>query len=495
MNKIPLTRDFAIKPGVVTAAGTALDMFGLLLTDSELVPAGQVLSFSGNDTVQAYFGGESDEYKASSVYFPGYSNSTVSPAALLVARCVTDVAGAAGWCRSGSFKGAPLSTLQLINGTVTLDVDGTAVTSAVIDLSTATSFSDAAAKIQTAIGATVTVAWLPLQSCFVITSVVLGVESSVGLSTGTASAGLKLTTDTGALTSPGAGKSVIPELMSSITNISQDWVLFTTTFTPDEDAHIAFGQWASQTEDRFGYVLHDNAQSAVTPNSEDCIAFKVITTNNCSGVLPLYGDCLHAMTALAYMGSLDFNRTNGRVSYKFRDFTGVAPNVNDAVTADALGSNGYSFFGVHGSNRVVKNYVSDGKISGKFAWLDSFLSQVWINANLLGTFTELFTQNESYPFNDTGYGAIQAAVIDVAGRAKNFGAIRTGVKLDAAQTKVVNSSVGRDISSNLFSDGWFMYIPQQAGSSRTERHLDGAIFYYVDGQLIQSIKMSSNDIL
>jgi hypothetical protein len=495
MNKIPLSRDFRIKPGVVSAAGTALDMCGLLLSDSELLPTGQVLAFTGAASVLTYFGSDSDEYRAATVYFPGYSNSTVTPATLLVARCVTDAAGAAGWCRSGSFKGVSLDTLKLVNGTIILDVDGTPVTSAAIDLSTATSFSSAATLIQTAIGAQVAVNWLPVQQCFVITSKILGAESAVGLATDTAADGLKLTADTGAATSAGAEQSDIPVLMNQIINTSQDWVLFTTTFTADEPTHIAFGQWVSQTGYRFGYVMHDDSQAAITPSSEDCIAFRVTVTENCGNVFPVYGDYRHGMTALAYMASLDFNRLNGRVSYKYRDFTGVAPNVSDGNTADALKSNGYSFFGVYGSNRVVKNYTADGAISGKFLWLDSFVSQVWINANLLGGFAELFTQNDSYPFSAAGYAAIQTSVIDVAGRAKNFGAIRAGVTLSNAQIKVVNDAVGRDISSTLFSDGWFMYIPNQGDDSRTERHLDGAIFYYVDGQLIQSIAMSSTDIL
>ncbi|EJU9671665.1 DUF3383 family protein, partial [Escherichia coli] len=110
-------------------------------------------------------------------------------------------------------------------------------------------------------------------------------------------------------------------------------------------------------------------------------------------------------------------------------------------------------------------------------------------------FANLFTNNQSYPFNETGYGAVSAAVIDVAEQALNFGAIQRGVKLDNAQTRIVNNTVGKDISSTLYSQGWFLYIPTQSGSARIERDLKGVIFYYVDGQLIQSITMSSTAIL
>jgi hypothetical protein len=44
------------------------------------------------------------------------------------------------------------------------------------------------------------------------------------------------------------------------------------------------------------------------------------------------------------------------------------------------------------------------------------LLTVWINANLVGAYANLFTNNQSYPFNQNGYGAIQAATIDVLTR-------------------------------------------------------------------------------
>jgi hypothetical protein len=69
------------------------------------------------------------------------------------------------------------------------------------------------------------------------------------------------------------------------------------------------------------------------------------------------------------------------------------------------------------------------------------------------------------------------------------------VVLDQAQIRIVNNTVGKDISATLYSEGWYLFIPTQTGSARLERELQGAIFYYVDGQLIQSINMSSTAIL
>ncbi|MGT3185489.1 DUF3383 domain-containing protein, partial [Yersinia enterocolitica] len=69
------------------------------------------------------------------------------------------------------------------------------------------------------------------------------------------------------------------------------------------------------------------------------------------------------------------------------------------------------------------------------------------------------------------------------------------VVLDQAQIRIVNNTVGKDISATLYSQGWFLFTPTQTGAARIERDLKGVIFYYVDGQLIQSITMSSTAIL
>ena len=222
---------------------------------------------------------------------------------------------------------------------------------------------------------------------------------------------------------------------------------------------------------------------------------KVVVANGYENIFPVYGTYLYGVTALAYAASVDFARTNGRISFKFRGFPGLTPNVSDLATAQALKSNGYNFYGAYSLNKTMAQYASDGAITGKFVWLDTFIDQVWINANLVSAYANLFTNNQSYPFNQNGYGAIQAATIDVANQALTFGAIQKGVVLDNAQIRIVNNTVGKDISATLYSEGWYLYIPTQTGAARLERQLQGAIFYWVDGQLIQSISMSSTAIL
>ncbi|MEX5203090.1 DUF3383 domain-containing protein [Citrobacter freundii] len=493
---IPLSTDFSITPNVVTPAGSAVDANGLMLTDNELVPVGKVASYFTAADVAALMGSNSKEYLAAQQYFNGYDNSTVIPGELLLQRIVT--ADAAGYLLSGNLKGVPLATLkETPAGTITLFVDGTSTTSASIDLSTATSFSDIASKLETGIGASkVHVEWLPLANRFIIRSATTGADSEVSYAIAGALANtLLLTVETAAVVSPGAAATSLTDTMNGVINTNQNWVLFNSLVELTDDQKQELCAWASASHNRFGYVVHDTTDAGTVANNANCFVQKVVVANGYENVFPIYGSYLYSVTALAYAASVDFARTNGRISFKFRGFPGLTPNVSDLATAQALKSNGYNFYGAYSLNKTMAQYASDGAITGKFVWLDTFIDQVWINANLVSAYANLFTNNQSYPFNQNGYGAIQAATIDVANQALTFGAIQKGVVLDNAQIRIVNNTVGKDISATLYSEGWYLYIPTQTGAARLERQLQGAIFYWVDGQLIQSISMSSTAIL
>lgn len=493
---IPLSTDFSITPNVVTPAGSAVDANGLMLTDNELVPVGKVASYFTADDVAALMGSNSKEYLAAQQYFKGYDNSTVIPGELLFQRVIT--ADAAGYLLSGSLKGVLLSTLKEIPaGTITLFIDGTSTTSESIDLSTATSFSDIASKIEAGIGASkVHVEWLPLANRFIIRSATSGADSEVSYAiAGALANGLLLTAATTAVISPGAAATSLTDTMNGVINTNQNWVLFNSLIELTDDQKQELCAWASASHNRFGYVVHDTTDAGTVANNANCFVQKVVVANGYENVFPVYGSYLYSVMPLAYAASVDFSRTDGRISFKFRAFLGISPNVDNLATAKALKSNGYNFYGDRGQNKTLKQYASDGAMTGKFLWIDTFLDQVWINANLISAFANLFTNNQSYSFNTNGYGAVSAAVIDVAEQALNFGAIQRGVVLDNAQTRIVNNTVGKDISATLYSQGWFLYIPTQTGSARIERNLKGVIFYYVDGQLIQSITMSSTAIL
>lgn len=489
---IPLRKDIQINPGVLPAGGSALDLNGLILTDSGYAPVGTVISFTTKEDVALYFGSSSPEFSMAEVYFQGYDNSTKTPGALLFARFNPDPAAA--WLRSGSMAAVTLDQLKLLSGVLTLSVDGTSHTSASIDLSTATSFAQAADLIETGIGSSVTVEFDTTQKRFIITSATAGDASTITYATGTLSAGLKLTAATGASLSQGSDAAVVTDAMQAVLDASQNWAIFTTSFTPDEEQALAFSAWVNGQNYRFGYVPFTLEESALVSGSADTLTYKIITAYDYSNVIPVYGDQSHAASVLGYSASLDFDRQEGRVPFKFRSLGGLLPEVTTSANYDALIANGYNFYGAYTANNYDTRYWADGTVTGDFKWFDSFCFQIWLNANLMQDAIELFKSNRSLPYNTRGDAAIEASFADTISQGITFGGIRTGIELSSAQISEINNAVGLQVGASIIAKGWYLYLPKATAEQRAARIRPGCSFYYTDGGCVQKITLASIEV-
>lgn len=144
---IPASTIVRVTPNVLTAGGAALALIGLFLTTSTRIPIGSVPSFPDAPSVEAYFGGGSDEANAASIYFKGFENSNLKPGALRLAQYPQSAVAA--YLRSAAL-GLTLVELQALNGTVIVTVNGS-VQNASVNFSTAVSFSSAATLLETAL--------------------------------------------------------------------------------------------------------------------------------------------------------------------------------------------------------------------------------------------------------------------------------------------------------------------------------------------------------
>lgn len=146
---IPIEFFASVTPAVISAGGTGVAIVGLLLTADTSVPVGTVASFASPSLVQAHFGAGSPEAAFADAYFKGYDNSPLKPAELLVAQY--PLQGVPAYLEGGVLA-TPLGTLTaLSSGTITLSINGGSVTSGSINLSGATSYSDVASIVQTAL--------------------------------------------------------------------------------------------------------------------------------------------------------------------------------------------------------------------------------------------------------------------------------------------------------------------------------------------------------
>jgi hypothetical protein len=153
MSTIPADQIVKINPSVLEAGGRALDIIAIMLTNSDRVPVGAVQPFASAQDVMNYFGPSSTEGSLATVYFNGFDGSNIKPAQVYLAQY--PAAAVPAWLRSGPVSGYTIAQLQaLAVGTIPLTINGAAVVAPAVDLSTVTSFSNAAATIQAGFTAT-----------------------------------------------------------------------------------------------------------------------------------------------------------------------------------------------------------------------------------------------------------------------------------------------------------------------------------------------------
>lgn len=145
---IPASEIVSVVPSVLSAGGTGLNGIGLILTTNSRLPVGSVVSFPNELAVSNYFGPSSALTSDSGIYFTGFEGATIQPGSLLMAQFNTTAVAA--WLRGASVANLSLAQLQAISGTLNVTVDGV-VRTGTINLSGATSFSNAASLIQTAL--------------------------------------------------------------------------------------------------------------------------------------------------------------------------------------------------------------------------------------------------------------------------------------------------------------------------------------------------------
>lgn len=492
MSTIPFSEVVQVVPSVLSANGIAVDLNGLMLTQNALAPNGSVLQFASATDVQDYFGASSDEATVANVYFNGYSNGTQLPGNLLMTR-YPEVA-VAGWLRSGSLASVTLGQLQAFTGTLAITVAGVVQTSGTINLSSATSFSNAATIIQAAFTTPgFTVAYNSTQAAFVFTTTTTGAAQTISYAaTGTLATNLRLTAATSAVLSQGAAAAVPAEFMASILSQTQNWATFMTVWEATLEEKEAFAQWSNSAAPRWLYVCQDSDVNVLVANNTTTFG-NYLQVNDLVGTCPIFGDKTHAAFVCGFAASLNFTRLNGRATLCFKSQSGLVASVSNATDYAAVLSNGYNCYGAFGSNNPANNanWFTPGSVSGEWLWADTYLNQIWLNANLQLAMVNLLTEVGAIPYNSTGNGLIYSAALDPINAAVNFGAIRAGINVSASQAAQIQYALGFNAAPTIASQGFYLQISEATASTRAARLSPPITLYYQDGEAVQQITMAS----
>ncbi len=505
LNTIPASAIVQVTPSVLAAGGRALDIIGLLLTTSARVPIDVVQAFSNQTDVADYFGDESTEAALAAIYFNGYDKSYIKPAKITFAQYNT--ASVAAWLRGGQISTLTLAQLKAIpTGALTVEVNGSGYTAALVDLSTATSFSNAAQIIQTAFGSGVcpsvfSVGYDSVAGAFTLTTTLTGSGATIDYAeTNALATNLMLTAAEGAVTSQGAAPQTPEAFMTNVAQITQNWATFMTCWDPDSEGDntnkLLFMQWTARQNNRYAYICWDTDDAPKTISPAPTSLGYLAQQSEYSGTCLMYAPTAsYAAFICGAAASIDFTRHNARITFAFKSQSGMTPDVLSQSEADNLIANGYNFYGAYSTANDLFIFMYPGSVTGDFKWLDSYINQIWLNAQFQLAFMVLLTNAPSIPYNHEGYSLIEAAAADVINQGLNFGAFRAGVTLSQAQAAEVNNAAGVDIATVLNQRGWYFQVADANPQVRQQRGSPPCTFWYMDGQSVQKINLASIELM
>ena len=493
---IPASYIVAINPRLIPAGGTDLEFNGMVLTDNAIIPqTAMLMEFTSAETVAAYFGETSDEYKVASVYFLGYNNSFAKPRKMMFGRRIASAVGA--YLRGARYTGTLAEVKAVTSGALTVEINGTEVAISSVDLSGATSYSDAASTIETALDselAGVTVAYSSLTGAFQINSPATGTTETIAYATGTLAELLNLTATSGAVLSQGSDALTQTANMNAIKAASQNWVTFTTLYTATDSEHLGLAEWASNQGIEYLYVGWTADARLLIQGDTTNIASQIDAAEYGATAL-VYNNVNVAALVLGSAASINWERYQGTINFAFKHIDGVAPTVTDEATAAQLNDKGVSYVGKFATRNDDFTFLYDAKMFGRYGYIDAFVNTVWLRNVMQVSVMNGLSNAGRVPYNDRGYALIRAWLQDPINRAVNNGTIDPGVTLSESQKAQVYNETGKDLTTELWTKGYAILVEDAGAAVRVGRNSPNISVYYTYGGSVNRIEVASTAIL
>jgi hypothetical protein len=402
--------------------------------------------------------------------------------------------------------GASVTNSPVITGQLTGTVPGGAGAYSLSTTSAAVSTPESMTGDATA----VTVTWSSMQSAFIITSGITGLASSAAFATGTLAASLSFTSATGAIVSAGAVADTPASAMNNVVAITQNFCGFMTMWEPITADKLAFFAWSNAQEyNPYEYAGWDTDAQALIQGSTTCFGY-LATVAAYNGGCCISGDPnlaynagmtlaqllpTHAAFLLGAIASVNFSQANGRVTFMFKSQAGLTVGVNNLQLKTNLVANGYNFYGTWASKANQWSFFAPGQVPGVWKWIDPFINSIWLCDQFQVADMNLLTQVGSVPYDETGYGLLRASKLDTINAAINFGAIKAGVTLSAAEIAEINMAAGQPVASAISTQGWYLQILDPGPEIRALRGTPIQNFWFTDGGAVQKLTLQSVDVM
>jgi hypothetical protein len=442
----------AITSGIGGASAASRKDLGLrLFTSNALFPQNTILEYNSAQDVANYAGATSTEAKIAAAYFGWVSKQVNSP-------------------RKISFMGADLNpTPPIMSSTITLaalssytaitsgsmiiSMGGSSYTLSGLNFSTATSYADVAAAIQSAIRTNTvgdalwtgaTVAFNSVNSSFTLTGGAAGniaIAYATAASSGTDVSALIGWDETGnPIISNGTPATSLTEILNTSIELSDNFATYAFIgYSFSVDDINAIGAWNDTQNYQYmfcGDVNADNYETIIAAAAgHSGMAINYNPYMGQDNYLPAY---IMPATILA---STNYNNVNGTVNYMFQQFPNqaVAVDTNElANTLDPLHIN-YNGQTQKAGSKIQfyqDGYLADGTDIAVYA------NEIWLKDAMITELLNLEIALDRIPANNDGLGLVNGTLQEVITEALNNGTISPGKPLTQTQKAYITQITG-----------------------------------------------------
>lgn len=491
--------------GVVTKPAFTVEKKHILLAMvNDLIPSTTpALEFSGASAVTdfgAYFGQNVPEYTAMQKYFGFLSKGGSAPDKAVIARWYKEAAAA---FMKGAKVSATVAELAAItDGSMTLTIDGTEVALTDVDLSGATSFSEVAEKVQTAMAEVVagaTVVYSSVTGGFIITGATAGSEGSISaVVAGTEGTDLSAPMGlTNAVLSQGANAETFAQFCDRIYQANTAGYSITTLEKLEESDIVPAVQWLSS-------VVGDQTYNTVVRlifNFEDLVNAKAVASTlsgmSYTGFVITYdpnGEMVNILDC-AICASIDYEVFNGAINFNFQPAVGYTPvttlgtvvdyqqgNTNSALIEE-LNANCISCVYSVGFGSQETVFYGFGLMAGAFGTEDVQVNESALEQHLqVAIINALSSLNKIKLQGSDAQAMVSALIVEPLELFKNNGSIaRNGVLSNSDRIAIVQATGNPDAADAVANSGYYFQIQPLSAEDIAKRRIRVLICYLCGG--------------
>lgn len=344
-----------------------------------------------------------------------------------------------------------------------------------------------------------TVTYSSLTKAWQITAPGTGAASSIGFAEAPESGVdmarlLNLTERTGAVLSQGMDAMSHAANMEAIRDLTENFVCFTTVDRPTKEDALALAHWASDQGVAYLYIYWDNDPKLLQPDNTATIA-AALKEADVGATCGVWDGLPYAAMIMGTAASIDWDRRNGTITFAFKSQGGLPANVVTGTEATNLRAQNMNFMGDYATRNDQFIFMYPGGMFGEWTWIDTYLNAIWLNNALQVACMAGFEQTPRVPFTDEGYTLIRSWMQDPVNRALYSGIIDTGVTLSASQKAELTREAGRDISGELYTDGYVIQVNDPAPAVRQKRESPEVSLWYTYGGSVHRLDLASTAVV